>query len=131
MARAPAFQEIEALPEADRLEGFPHPRETGALLGHEAAEAMLASRFCRRAHASCLAACGARRESARQRWPMAWRGTCWHDRRRGTHPGKGLAVPASSIAARQVAALSHPGLLVLRRPYDAQGKAVRQRYSGR
>ena len=31
MARAPAIAEIEELPEADRLEGFPHPRETKAL----------------------------------------------------------------------------------------------------
>ena len=27
MARAPKLQDFEALPEADRLEGFPHPRE--------------------------------------------------------------------------------------------------------
>jgi DNA polymerase III subunit delta' len=37
MARAPALQEIEAPPEADRLDGFPHPRETRELFGHEAA----------------------------------------------------------------------------------------------
>ena len=45
MARAPAIQEAEALPEADRLEGFPHPRETRALIGHEAAERELAEAF--------------------------------------------------------------------------------------
>ena len=28
MARAPALQQVEELPEADRLEGFPHPRHT-------------------------------------------------------------------------------------------------------
>ena len=45
MARAPAQQDDEALPEADRLEGFPHPRETRSLIGHEAAERELAQAF--------------------------------------------------------------------------------------
>ena len=38
MARATAPQETEALPEADRLDGFAHPRETARLFGHERAE---------------------------------------------------------------------------------------------
>ena len=45
MARTPRIQEVqetEALPEADRLGEFPHPRETHQLFGHEAAERMLA-----------------------------------------------------------------------------------------
>ena len=45
MARAPAVQEIEELPEADRLDGFAHPRATQRLYGHEAAERMLAAAF--------------------------------------------------------------------------------------
>ena len=45
MARAPALQEIEATPEADRLEGFPHPRETKALLGHDVPQAGFAQAF--------------------------------------------------------------------------------------
>ena len=36
--------------------------------------------------------------------------------------GQSLEVAADSTAARQVAALSHPGLLVLRRPYDTRTK---------
>ena len=42
MARAPAVQEIEAAPEADKLEGVPHPRFTAKLYGHAAAERTLA-----------------------------------------------------------------------------------------
>ena len=42
MARAPAITEFEELPEADRLEGFPHPRETKELYGHADAERLLA-----------------------------------------------------------------------------------------
>ena len=38
MARAPALADIEALPEADKLDGFPHPRETQVLVGFQAAE---------------------------------------------------------------------------------------------
>ena len=36
--------------------------------------------------------------------------------------GQSLDVAATTSAARQVRALSHPGLLVLRRPYDAKAK---------
>ena len=45
MARAPAPQETEDLPEADRLEGFPHPRETVKVFGHESAEREFADAF--------------------------------------------------------------------------------------
>jgi len=43
MARAPVTTEIEELPEADRLESFPHPRNTKALFGQEDAERTLAA----------------------------------------------------------------------------------------
>ncbi|MEM1307148.1 MAG: DNA polymerase III subunit delta', partial [Pseudomonadota bacterium] len=39
--------------------------------------------------------------------------------------GADLSVPDDSITARQVAALSHPGLLVVRRPYDMKTKRFR------
>jgi DNA polymerase-3 subunit delta' len=43
MARARVIEtDIESPPEADCLVGWPHPRETYAVLGHEAAEATLA-----------------------------------------------------------------------------------------
>ena len=38
MARAPLNSDIESLPEADRLDGFPHPRHTRQLFGHASAE---------------------------------------------------------------------------------------------
>ncbi|NJM35133.1 MAG: hypothetical protein HC850_10975 [Rhodomicrobium sp.] len=41
MARARTIDaDIEAPPEADRLDGWPHPRETAHVVGHEAAEKM-------------------------------------------------------------------------------------------
>ena len=36
--------------------------------------------------------------------------------------GLSLEIGAKTAAARQVRALSHPGLLVLRRPYDVRAK---------
>ena len=44
MARAPRIidAEAEAPPEADRLDGWPHPRDTYTVLGHDGAEAIIA-----------------------------------------------------------------------------------------
>jgi DNA polymerase III subunit delta' len=41
---------------------------------------------------------------------------------RGAGGGGPLSVPSNSIASRQVKALSHPGLLVIRRPWDPKAK---------
>jgi DNA polymerase-3 subunit delta' len=121
MARAPAVQEIEALPEADRLDDFPHPRQTRALFGHEAVEVQMAE-----------AVAGGRMHHA---WLLAGRegiGKATLAYRLARHVlagpeerdplGQSLEVAANSTAARQVGALSHPGLLVLRRPYDMRAK---------
>lgn len=121
MARAPALQEIEVLPEADRLDGFAHPRHTHSLYGHDAAERLLAQSFAEgRMHHGWLV-CGlegvgkatlayrlARHVLAEphERDPLA----------------QSLATPEEAIATRQVRALSHPGLLVLRRTYDTKAK---------
>ena len=56
MARAPIAQDIEAAPEADRLEGVPHPRATPVLYGHATAERQLRGDLCLGPHASRLAA---------------------------------------------------------------------------
>lgn len=119
MARAPASASDETLPEADRLEGFAHPRETSVLFGHEAAEQALARAFAGgRMHHGWLfagpqgigkAALAYRfaahiLASAAERDPQAAR----------------LAVPDGSANARQVRALSHPGLFVLRRAWNAR-----------
>lgn len=125
MARAPAVQEIEALPESDRLEGFPHPRHTKTLFGHEASERLLAEEFAtaRMHHGwlitgregigkATLAYRLARHvlNEAQDRDPFA----------------QSLATPEETPATRQVRALSHPGLLVLRRTYDTKAKRFTQ-----
>jgi DNA polymerase III subunit delta' len=121
MARAPAQHEDETLPEADRLNGFPHPRETRKLLGHAETERELAQAFAsgRMHHAwliagpegigkATLAYCLARYILA----PRVAR-----DASAST-----LAIAPDSATARQIRALAHPGLLVLRRPYDVRSK---------
>jgi len=121
MARTPAVQEIEALPEADRLEGFPHPRETRDLFGHEAAEKALAEALAggRMHHAWLLAG----REGigkATLAYRFARHALAAPHERDPFHVS--LAVGAETAAARQVRALSHPGLLVIRRVYDTKTK---------
>lgn len=123
MARAPAIQETEALPEADRLEGFPHPREARTLLGHETAERVLAEAFAGgRMHHAWLLAGRAGIGKATLAYRLARHVLARPDER--DQSGKSLDVPADSSAARQVAALSHVGLLVLRRPYDVKSKRI-------
>ena len=120
MARA-AAAEIDAPPEADRLEGFPHPRQTKRLYGHKGAERMLAEllRDGRMHHAWLL--------SGRQgigKATLAYRFACaaLADPHERAANGQSLEVGENTSASRQVCALSHPGLLVLRRPYDEKGK---------
>jgi DNA polymerase-3 subunit delta' len=121
MARAPAVQDVEALPEADRLEGFPHPRETRALFGHGAAEADLAQAFAGgRMHHGWLLAGREGIGKATLAYRLARHALARADERDPL--GASLEVAAESTAARQVTALSHPGLLVLRRPYDTRTK---------
>jgi DNA polymerase-3 subunit delta' len=123
MARAAAAQETEALPEADRLGEFPHPRETAELFSHEATETMLAQAFAAgRLHHAWLLAGRAGIGKATLAYRMA-RNVLARPEERDSSAGS-LAVPADAAAARQIAHLAHPGLLVLRRPYDQKAKRL-------
>jgi DNA polymerase-3 subunit delta' len=111
MARAPA---VEALPEADRLGDFPHPRETRDLIGQEAAERTLAQAFAGgRLHHAWLLAGRAGIGKATLAYRLARHALAKPSER--DPAGQSLAVPAASSAAA-IAALAHPGPLVLRRP---------------
>ena len=121
MARAPVLQEIEAAPESDRLDGFPHPRATKALFGHDAAERQLCAQFAsgRMHHAWLVTG----REGVGKA-TLAYRLARFvlADASERDPFGVSLSIADDRIAARQVLALSHPGLLVLRRPYDHKAK---------
>src|SRR5438132_2056221 len=121
MARAPAQQEDEALPEADRLEGFLHPRETPTLVGHEAAELELAQAFAGgRMHHAWLLAGPEGIGKATLAYRLARHVLAAAKER--DPAGQSLEIAPRTATARQVRALSHPGLLVLRRPYDMRAK---------
>jgi DNA polymerase-3 subunit delta' len=119
MARAPAVQEIEELPEADRLDGFPHPRAVERLYGHEAAERMLQAAFASgRMHHAWLISGAEGIGKATLAYRFA-RHVLADPAERTTDT---LEIALDTRAARQVLALSHPGLLVIRRPYDPKAK---------
>ncbi|MET0431593.1 MAG: DNA polymerase III subunit delta' [Hyphomicrobium sp.] len=125
MARAPATTEIEALPEADRLDDFPHPRATRALYGQEAAqdtfpEALASGRM----HHAWLLAGAAGIGKATLAYQVARAALAQPDER--DMFGQGLAIEPDSRTDRQVRALSHPALFVIRRPYDPKNKRFSQ-----
>jgi DNA polymerase III subunit delta' len=121
MARAAPTQDIETFPEADRLEGFPHPRETAQLFGHEAAQGELLRAFARgHMHHAWLISGGIGIGKA----TLAYRLASFVLASAAEREEGRLAVAPASSAARQVRALSHPGLLVLRRPYDPRSKKL-------
>ncbi len=121
MARTPILQETEALPEADRLGEFPHPRATKALYGHEAAERDIAAAIAgQRMHHGWLLTGPEGIGKATLAYRFAKHLLASQDERDPL--GASLEVGADTRAGRQVLALSHPGLLVIRRPYDTKTK---------
>ncbi len=128
MARAPAVQEIEPAPEIDRLEGFAHPRETLALFGHQHAEAEFASALATgRMHHAWLIAGPDGIGKATFAYHAAM--CALADASERDAFGMSLAVDPQIGAARQVRALSHPGLLVIRRQYNMKDKRFPQAIS--
>lgn len=121
MARGPGLQETEVLPESDRLEGFPHPRETRDLIGHAAAERELARAFASgRMHHGWLLTGPEGIGKATLAYRFARHVLATPEER--DLFGDSLVVPEDCAAARQMLAMAHPGLLVLRRPYDTKAK---------
>lgn len=122
MAREPVTQETEAPPEADRFGDFPHPRHTARVYGHRAAEAMLAEAVASgRMHHGWLISGHEGIGKATLAYSLARTLLAKPEERRPAAEAPLTVDPASS-AFRQVAALSHPALLVLRRPWDSKGK---------
>jgi len=121
MARAPVAQEIVVPPESDRLEGFPHPRETKTLYGHGEAEQTLAQAINGgRTHHAWLITGPKGIGKATLAYRFARTALAAPGERAPS--GDSLDVAETTTASRQVHALSHPGLLLLRRPYDEKAK---------
>jgi DNA polymerase III subunit delta' len=105
--------------ETDRLEGTPHPRERQVLFGQQAAEeSFLAALGTGRLHHAWLVGGPEGIGKATLAYRAARFLLAPAEQR-----GEGLSVRPGGTAARQVAALSHPGLAVLRRTPGQDGKA--------
>lgn len=128
MARAPRTIDTgnEAPPESDRLDGWPHPRETFALAGHAEAEITIADAIAsRRLHHAWLIA----GEEGIGKATFAYRVARFLLAQENEDlPGQvpTLALPQDHKAVRQVTNLAHPGLLVMRRAWDASAKKFKQ-----
>jgi len=125
MARAPLATEIEALPEADRLDDFPHPRETRGLFGQDVAQATLSEALASgRMHHAWLLSGPAGIGKATLAYQFA-RAALARPEERDLF-GQGMAIEPNSPTDRQVRVLSHPGLLVIRRTCDPKTKRFSQ-----
>ena len=119
----------EDIPEPDRIEGAPHPREAGALVGQDAAEAAFLETFnSDRLHHGWLIT-GPRGVG---KATLAWRIARFL---LATPPDDGgmFAAPAPTTldiapdhpVARRLRVLSDPGLFLLRRPWVEKDKRLR------
>lgn len=113
---------VEALPEADRLGAFPHPRHTLRLFGHDGAQTELrAALDSGRMHHAWMLTGRSGIGKATLAYAVARRILAGPDERLD-EPGRPFAVRADCSAERQVGVLSHPGLLLIRRPWDQKAK---------
>lgn len=121
MARGAVVAEIEALPEADRLEGFAHPRDTEQLIGHSGPGMVIADALgSGRMHHAWLLSGPSGIGKATFAYRVARAALARPDER--DMFGGVLDVAAGSQTARQVSSLAHPGLLVIRRAWDQKAK---------
>lgn len=122
--RAADLEAEEAPPEADRLEGAPHPRFTEKIFGQAAAETELARALAsgRMHHAWLLTGReGIGKATLAYRFARA---ALAAPAERDLIPEGTLALPSGAITAKQVRALSHPGLILIRRPWSRENKRL-------
>jgi DNA polymerase-3 subunit delta' len=119
---APRKPKVVETVETDRVEGAPHPRETQRLIGQGAALATVARALRGHRPPQAWLMCG---PPGVGKATMAYRIARYLLAYGASSQGpEDLTVPASDPAAQLVAAGSHPGLLVLKRGYNDQGKLM-------
>lgn len=118
------------IPEPDRVEGAPHPRETETLIGQDAAEAAFLDAFrIGRLHHGWLITGPRGVGKATLAWKIARFLLATPDDTGGMFappPPETLAIPADHPVARRMAALSEGRLFLLRRPYDEKAARLKQ-----
>jgi DNA polymerase-3 subunit delta' len=126
MARARVVDaETEAPPEADGLEGWPHPRHTPSVVGQAEAERVVTDAIgSGRMHHAWLMTGTEGIGKATFAYRLA-RFLLAQDQQLPSGVTD-LTIPTDSTAHRQVSNLSHPGLLVVRRAWDRQAKRLKQ-----
>ncbi len=122
----------DALPEADRVDGTPHPRATRTLFGHDAAESeLLEAATGHRMHHAWLLTGPKGIGKATLAWRMArfllaGLHTQGDDGLFGAPPAPTtLDVPEDHPVSHRLAALSDPGLLLIRRAWDPDRKRLK------
>jgi len=117
--RSPRAELTEPLPESDRSGDLPHPRDQMHLFGHaEAAVSLAKAARSGHLHHAWLIAGPKGVGKATLAWRFA-RALMVHGKE---NCPLDLAVDPSNIAARQVMAMTHPDLALLRRPWDTDKK---------
>lgn len=122
----------DALPESDRADGAPHPRDAARFFGHPAAEAefLTAATSGRLPHGWLLTG-----PKGIGKATFAWRAARFllatpppeeDDGMFGAPPPpSSLDIAADHPVSRRMAALSEPGLFLLRRPWDPDKKRLK------
>lgn len=113
--------ETETFPEADRVDGCPHPRETYSLLGHEQAEKIfLKAMTGGRSHHAWLITgvkgIGKATLAYRMTRYLLGASQLLHE---------GLDFSADDPVVQRLASLGHGNVFILRRPYDLKTKKLR------
>lgn len=122
MAPRARAAEVEPSPESDRVGDLPHPRERHELFGHAAAAQTLAAaaRSGRLHHAWIIAG-----PKGVGKATLAWRFARALLAYGAARCPDDLAVDEAHPVWRQVAALAHPDLTLVRRPWDLERKRFR------
>ncbi len=116
------------IPEPDRLEGAPHPRETARVLGHAAAERVFLEAFTsgRMHHAWLISG-----PKGIGKATLAWRlarfllATPDDDGMFAPPPPRSLDIPEDHPVAHRLLALSEPRMFLLRRPWDDKAERLK------
>ncbi len=122
MAARPRTVDAEPLPESDRVGELAHPRDRQDLFGHAAAARTLAAaaRSGRLHHAWIIAG-----PKGIGKATLAWRFARALLAHGGGKVPDDLSVPPDHPTARQLRALAHPDLVLVRRPWDVDRKRFR------